>query len=46
MFSRAWSAASAGEQEELKDEIRDALAPYAADGGYVLPGVALCAVAS
>lgn len=45
MFSRAWSAASAGEQEELKDELRDAFAPYAVDGGYVLPGVALCAVA-
>ncbi len=45
MFSRAWSAASDGEQEDLKDEIRDAFAPYAVHGGYVLPGVALCAVA-
>ena len=46
MFSRAWANASEGEQEELKDEIRDAFAPYAVDGGYALPGVALCAVAS
>ena len=46
MFSRAWSAASEGEQEEIKDELRDAFAPFAVDGGYALPGVALCAVAS
>ena len=46
MFSRAWSAASEGEQDELKDELRDAFAPFAVDGGYVLPGVALCAVAT
>jgi hypothetical protein len=30
----------------MKDEIRDAFAPYAVDGGYELPGVALCVVAS
>jgi hypothetical protein len=46
MFTRAWSAASEGEQEELKDELHDAFAPYAVNGGYELPGVALCAVAS
>jgi SAM-dependent methyltransferase len=46
MFSRSWSAASEGEQEEMKDELRDAFAPFAVDGGYVLPGVAICALAS
>jgi SAM-dependent methyltransferase len=46
MFSRAWSAASDGEQEAMKDELRDAFAPFAVDGGYVLPGVAICGIAS
>jgi SAM-dependent methyltransferase len=46
MFSRAWSTATEGEQEEIKDEFRDAFAPFAVDGGYVLPGVAVCVVAS
>jgi SAM-dependent methyltransferase len=46
MFSRAWAAASEREREDMKDEIRDAFAPYAVDGGYELPGVALCVVAS
>jgi SAM-dependent methyltransferase len=46
MFSRAWATASESEQEEMKDELRDAFAPFAVDGGYELPGVAICAVAS
>ena len=46
MFAKAWSAATEGEQEDMKDELRDAFAPFAVDGGYELPGVALCAVAS
>lgn len=46
MFSRAWGAASEGEQEEMKDELRDAFAPFRVDGGYELPGVAVCVVAS
>ena len=46
MFSKAWSTASKGEQEELKDELRDAFAPFAIDGGYELPGVAVCGLAS
>jgi SAM-dependent methyltransferase len=46
MFSRAWSTASGGEQEEMKDELRDAFAPFAVDRGYELPGLSLCAVAS
>jgi hypothetical protein len=46
MFSRAWAEAPAEEQERLKDEFREAFAPFAADGSYKLPGVSLCAVAS
>jgi SAM-dependent methyltransferase len=46
MFSRAWANADKEEQERMKDELRDAFAPFAVDGGYELPGVSLCAVAS
>jgi SAM-dependent methyltransferase len=35
-----------GEREALKSQLTEAFAPFAADGGYELPGVALCAVAS
>ena len=45
MFSRAWAAASEAEQERMKDEFREAFAPFAVDGGYTLPGVSLCVVA-
>ena len=45
MFAKAWSAASEGEQEEMRDELRDAFAPFAVDGGYELPGVSLCVAA-
>src|SRR5262249_46731763 len=45
MFSRAWAAAPAEEQETMKDELREAFAPFAVDGGYELPGVSLCVVA-
>jgi SAM-dependent methyltransferase len=34
------------EREALKTQLRAAFAPFATDGGYELPGVALCAVAS
>jgi ubiquinone/menaquinone biosynthesis C-methylase UbiE len=34
------------EREVLRARLREAFVPFAADGGYVLPGVALCAVAS
>lgn len=46
MFARAWSAASEEDREAMKDEFRDAFQPFAVDGRYELPGVALCAVAS
>jgi SAM-dependent methyltransferase len=35
-----------GEREALKSQLTEAFAPFAADGGYELPAVALCAVAS
>jgi SAM-dependent methyltransferase len=34
------------ERELLRARLREAFVPFAADGGYELPGVALCAVAS
>ncbi|MCA1677865.1 MAG: class I SAM-dependent methyltransferase [Actinobacteria bacterium] len=46
MFARAWSAAPAAEQKTIKDEFCEAFAPFVVDGGYELPGLALCALAS
>jgi SAM-dependent methyltransferase len=46
MFSRAWAGAREEEQEQMKDELRAAFAPFAVDSGYELPGVSLCVVAS
>ncbi len=46
MFSRAWAEAREEEQERMKDEFREAFAPFAVDGGYELPGVSLCVVTS
>jgi hypothetical protein len=46
MFSRAWAAAAEEEQERMKDELREAFAPFAVDGGYQLPGVSLCLAAN
>jgi hypothetical protein len=34
------------EREVLRARLREAFIPFTVDGGYVLPGVALCAVAS
>ena len=34
------------EREVLRTRLRKAFVPFGADGGYELPGVALCAVAS
>ena len=46
MFSRAWADAPEEERERMKDEFSDAFAPFAVGGGYKLPGVTICAVAS
>ena len=45
MFARAWAQAPAAEQERMQDELREAFAPFAVDGGYRLTGVSLCLVA-
>jgi SAM-dependent methyltransferase len=45
MFARAWGAASEEERAAVKDELTLAFAPFAADGRYELPGLALVAVA-
>jgi SAM-dependent methyltransferase len=37
---------SAGERDALKAQLTEAFVPFVADGGYELPGVALCVVAS
>jgi len=46
VFSRAWAEAPEDEQERMKDELREAFAAFAVDGGYELPGVSICVVAS
>jgi SAM-dependent methyltransferase len=46
MFSRAWAEAHEEEQEQMKDEFREAFLPFVVDGGYELPGVSLCVVAN
>jgi ubiquinone/menaquinone biosynthesis C-methylase UbiE len=45
MFARAWNDAGEHERRELTAALAEAFAPYAADGGYALPGVAFCAAA-
>ncbi len=45
-FAVVLRALSEGEREALKEELRKGLAPFAADRGYELPGVALSAAAS
>jgi hypothetical protein len=46
MFSRAWTGAPENEREAMTEELRDAFEPFAVDGGYELPGLAICVVAS
>jgi hypothetical protein len=46
MFSRAWAAAPEDERETMTGEIGEAFEPFAVDGGYDLPGLALCVLAS
>lgn len=45
MFSRAWTAAPHDEREAMTEELRDAFEPFAVDGGYELPGLAICVLA-
>jgi SAM-dependent methyltransferase len=46
MFARAWGDASEEEREKVTAQLTEAFAPFAVDGGYELPGVALCAAAA
>ena len=46
MFSRAWAAAPEDQQEAMTEELRDAFEPFEVDGGYELPGLAICVLAS
>ncbi len=46
MFSRAWTAATADERAAITEELRNAFEPFAVDGGYELPGLAICVLAS
>ncbi len=44
-FARAFGEASEEEQAAIKEELREAFGPFAADDGLVLTGVALVAIA-
>lgn len=46
MFAKVWREASDEEQATMKAKLADSFTPFAVDGGYELPGVALAAVAS
>ena len=46
MFARAWTAAAEDEREAMTEEFRDAFEPFAVDGGYDLPGLAICVLAA
>ena len=46
MFSRAWSAAPEDERVAMTAELHEAFEPFAVDGGYELPGLAICVLAS
>ena len=45
-FAMVLPALPEDEREVLRARLREAFVPFATDGGYELPGVALCAVAS
>jgi ubiquinone/menaquinone biosynthesis C-methylase UbiE len=42
MFARAWSGAGDDERNAMTEEFRAAFEPFAAEGGYALPGLAVC----
>jgi SAM-dependent methyltransferase len=45
-FARAWDAASEEERAAIKQRLVESYAPFAVDGGYALPGLALVAAAT
>ena len=46
MFSRIWRDASDEDREAIKARLAEDFEPFAVDGGYELPGVAVVAAAS
>lgn len=46
LFATVWRAVSNEEHEAMKARLGDEFAPFAVEGGFELPGVALAAVAS
>ena len=46
VFSRVFREVSEDEREAMKGQLEEAFAPFAVEGGYELPGVALAAAAS
>jgi len=46
VFARVFREVSEDEREAMKAQLEEAFAPFAVEGGYELPGVALAAVAS
>jgi SAM-dependent methyltransferase len=46
MFARIWNAASDEEHEAIRAKLLEGFVPFAIDGGYELPGVAVGAAAS
>lgn len=45
MFARLWSDATDEQREAIRTGLVEGFAPYAVDGGYALPGVAVVAAA-
>ena len=45
-FATVWRETSEEEHQAIKAQLAESFAPFAVDGGYELPGVALAAVAS
>jgi SAM-dependent methyltransferase len=46
MFARIWGDASDEQRDAIATRLAEDFAPFAVDGGYGLPGVAVCASAS
>jgi len=46
MFSRIWGDASEEDRTAITARLAEDFAPFAAGGGYALPGVAVVAAAS
>ena len=44
-FARVWREVADGERKDMESQLGEAFTPYAVDGGYEFPGVALCASA-